>query len=140
MQMLYHAIMKFCVLTLWQQMDLSTGETRTRRLVGSMKQFRTIHTLLPFGQPWLKLMQIWIQLTRTGIHGFKCCVHNIAGLRLLFMLINLTFSNSRIWIICSGHVEAAIKSYKQALFLRPDFPEATCNLLHTLQVFLDWKN
>lgn len=36
--------------------------------------------------------------------------------------------------ICSGHVEAAIKSYKQALALRPDFPEATCNLLHTLQV------
>ena len=34
----------------------------------------------------------------------------------------------------SGHVESAIKSYKQALFLRPDFPEATCNLLHTLQV------
>jgi hypothetical protein len=38
------------------------------------------------------------------------------------------------WI--SGHVEAAIKSYKQALVLRADFPEATCNLLHTLQVFL----
>ena len=37
-------------------------------------------------------------------------------------------------MICSGHVEAAIKSYKQALLLRPDFPEATCNLLHTLQV------
>lgn len=37
---------------------------------------------------------------------------------------------------CSGHVELAIKSYKQALTLRPDFPEATCNLLHTLQVHL----
>lgn len=37
-------------------------------------------------------------------------------------------------ISCSGHVDAAIKSYKQALLLRPDFPEATCNLLHTLQV------
>jgi hypothetical protein len=35
----------------------------------------------------------------------------------------------------SGHVEAAIKSYEQALALRTDFPEATCNLLHTLQVF-----
>ncbi|KAI3742260.1 hypothetical protein L1987_59940 [Smallanthus sonchifolius] len=32
-----------------------------------------------------------------------------------------------------GHVEAAIKSYRQALAIRPDFPEATCNLLHTLQ-------
>lgn len=38
--------------------------------------------------------------------------------------------------ISSGHVEAAITSYKQALLLRPDFPEATCNLLHTLQVRL----
>jgi hypothetical protein len=37
---------------------------------------------------------------------------------------------------CSGHVETAIVSYKQALQLRPDFPEATCNLLHTLQVML----
>jgi hypothetical protein len=43
----------------------------------------------------------------------------------------------------SGHVEAAVKSYKQALILRPEFPEATCNLLHTLQVYiskiLDYK-
>lgn len=39
--------------------------------------------------------------------------------------------------MCSTHVEAAIKSYRQALLLRPDFPEATCNLLHTLQV--PWK-
>lgn len=36
----------------------------------------------------------------------------------------------------SGLVEAALKSYKQALALRPEFPEATCNLLHTLQVYL----
>ncbi|KAJ6296649.1 hypothetical protein OIU78_022384 [Salix suchowensis] len=34
----------------------------------------------------------------------------------------------------SGHVDAAIKSYRKALLLRPDFPEATCNLLHTLQL------
>jgi protein O-GlcNAc transferase len=41
---------------------------------------------------------------------------------------------------CSGHVETAIISYKQALQLRPDFPEATCNLLHTLQCVCDWEN
>lgn len=35
-------------------------------------------------------------------------------------------------------MEAAIKSYKQALHLRPEFPEATCNLLHTLQVMLQF--
>jgi protein O-GlcNAc transferase len=40
----------------------------------------------------------------------------------------------------SGHVEAAIKSYKQALVLRADFPEATCNLLHTLQCVCDWDD
>jgi hypothetical protein len=37
-------------------------------------------------------------------------------------------------------VEAAIKSYKQALMLRADFPEATCNLLHTLQCVCDWDD
>lgn len=47
-----------------------------------------------------------------------------------FRLIDL---NSRL-TLHSGHVEGAIKSYKQALLLRPEFPEATCNLLHTLQV------
>lgn len=52
------------------------------------------------------------------------------------LIISLTFRDSWTWIICSGHVEAAIKSYKQALALRPDFPEATCNLLHTLQVHI----
>ncbi|KAJ4946666.1 hypothetical protein NE237_005541 [Protea cynaroides] len=43
-------------------------------------------------------------------------------------------------MVCSGHVELAIKSYKQALLLRPDFPEATCNLLHTLQCVCDWED
>ncbi|KAK6793445.1 hypothetical protein RDI58_006898 [Solanum bulbocastanum] len=34
----------------------------------------------------------------------------------------------------SGNVEAAIKGYRQALMLCADFPEATCNLFHTLQM------
>ncbi|KAE8729898.1 Pentatricopeptide repeat-containing protein [Hibiscus syriacus] len=33
----------------------------------------------------------------------------------------------------SGDVETTVKSYKQALFFRPNFPEANCNLQHTLQ-------
>lgn len=36
-------------------------------------------------------------------------------------------------------MDEAIKSYKQALILRPDFPDATCNLLHTLQVYWEMK-
>ncbi|KAH0687947.1 hypothetical protein KY290_020117 [Solanum tuberosum] len=40
----------------------------------------------------------------------------------------------------SGNVEAAIKGYRQTLMLCPDFPEATCNLLYTLQRVCDWKN
>ncbi|CAN0892128.1 Probable UDP-N-acetylglucosamine--peptide N-acetylglucosaminyltransferase SEC [Linum grandiflorum] len=39
----------------------------------------------------------------------------------------------------SGHVEAAVKNYRQALVLRPDFPEATCNLVHTLQCVCIWE-
>ncbi|KAL5161445.1 putative UDP-N-acetylglucosamine--peptide N-acetylglucosaminyltransferase SEC [Glycine soja] len=37
-------------------------------------------------------------------------------------------------VTTSGHVEDAVKSYKQALILRPDFSELTYNLLHTLQL------
>ncbi|WMV48452.1 hypothetical protein MTR67_041837 [Solanum verrucosum] len=33
-----------------------------------------------------------------------------------------------------------IKSYRQALMLRPDFPRATCNLFHSLQCVCDWDN
>ncbi|CAN0903308.1 Probable UDP-N-acetylglucosamine--peptide N-acetylglucosaminyltransferase SEC [Linum grandiflorum] len=40
----------------------------------------------------------------------------------------------------SGHVEAAVKCYRQSLLLRPDFPEATCNLLHTLQCVCSWED
>ncbi|KAJ7978209.1 Tetratricopeptide repeat (TPR)-like superfamily protein [Quillaja saponaria] len=40
----------------------------------------------------------------------------------------------------SGHVEAAMNSYKKALLLRSDFPEATCNLLHTLQCVCSWED
>ncbi|KAG5614239.1 hypothetical protein H5410_014063 [Solanum commersonii] len=35
---------------------------------------------------------------------------------------------------------AYMTSYRQALMLCPDFPEATCNLLYTLQRVCDWEN
>ncbi|KAE8654401.1 hypothetical protein F3Y22_tig00117048pilonHSYRG00188 [Hibiscus syriacus] len=39
----------------------------------------------------------------------------------------------------SGDVEIIVKRYKQALFFRPNFPEATCNLLHILQCVRNWE-
>lgn len=66
MRMLYHAIMKFCASIRMQPMDLLIGETLIRRSVGLLKQFKIIYELLLSDQPWLKLMQIWHQLTRTG--------------------------------------------------------------------------
>ncbi|KAG9447181.1 hypothetical protein H6P81_013309 [Aristolochia fimbriata] len=47
--------------------------------------------------------------------------------------IFLSRKKPRLSLSQNGLVEAAIKSYTEALFLRPDLPEATCNLLHTLQ-------
>ncbi|PHT81058.1 hypothetical protein T459_14073 [Capsicum annuum] len=43
-------------------------------------------------------------------------------------------------ILCSDDVESAIKSYRQALMLCPDFPRATCLLLDALQCVCDWDN
>lgn len=40
----------------------------------------------------------------------------------------------------SGLSESAIQSYRHALLLRPNFPEAFCNLLHTLQCVCDWDD
>ncbi|XP_038890983.1 probable UDP-N-acetylglucosamine--peptide N-acetylglucosaminyltransferase SEC [Benincasa hispida] len=41
---------------------------------------------------------------------------------------------------CSALVEAFIKSYKQVLLLWPEFPEVTCNILHTLPCVCSWEN
>lgn len=131
--MLYLAIMKSFALILSQLMDSSTEATRSKRLVESVRQFRITYELLLFGQLCLRLMQIWHRLIKIGrLLLPTIIVHE--ELREVYNILLLLFKNSRFWIIFSGHVEAAIKSYKQALLLRPDFPEATCNLLHTLQV------
>ena len=34
----------------------------------------------------------------------------------------------------AGNISEAIQSYKTALKLKPDFPDAYCNLAHCLQV------
>lgn len=67
MQMQYLATMRFFALIHWQLMGLSIGGTHTKRLVESVKLFRTTYMLYLSGQLWLKLMQTWLQLTRIGM-------------------------------------------------------------------------
>lgn len=51
------------------------------------------------------------------------------GLHILpFAVIFICFQDS-------GNVPEAIQSYSTALKLKPDFPDAFCNLAHCLQVF-----
>lgn len=126
LQMLYLVTMKLSVLILWLLMHLSTGGIHIRRAEEWMKPFKITCEQLILSQPWLKLMQIWLQLTRTGMWYLNGVIFSSVEFYLCQYVELSSF--------CSGHVEAAIKSYKQALALRPDFPEATCNLLHTLQV------
>ena len=40
----------------------------------------------------------------------------------------------------SGNIPEAIQSYKTALKLKPDFPDAFCNLSHCLQIVCDWTD
>ncbi|PHT38128.1 putative UDP-N-acetylglucosamine--peptide N-acetylglucosaminyltransferase SEC [Capsicum baccatum] len=42
--------------------------------------------------------------------------------------------------MCSYDFEEAIKKYRHALMLRPDFPRATCKLPHSLQCVCGWDN
>lgn len=44
-----------------------------------------------------------------------------------FILINQFFQDS-------GNIPEAIQSYRTALKLKPEFPDAFCNLAHCLQV------
>lgn len=37
-------------------------------------------------------------------------------------------------------VYSLVQSYKTALKLKPDFPDAYCNLAHCLQIVCDWTN
>lgn len=125
MQRPYLATMKFYVLIQWLLMGLWIEEILIRRLEEWVRPSRTMLVLSTYDQIWLKHMLIWLQLIKTGK-----TVTNILIFASWNQLITMKHS------YCSGHVEAAIKSYKQALLLRADFPEATCNLLHTLQVWV----
>lgn len=40
----------------------------------------------------------------------------------------------------SGNIPDAIQSYSTALKLKPDFPDAFCNLAHCLQIICDWTD
>lgn len=40
----------------------------------------------------------------------------------------------------SGNIPDAINSYRTALKLKPDFPDAYCNLAHCLQIVCDWTD
>ena len=40
----------------------------------------------------------------------------------------------------SGNIPEAIQSYRTALKLKPDFPDAYCNLAHCLQIICDWND
>lgn len=40
----------------------------------------------------------------------------------------------------SGNIPEAIQSYRTALKLKPDFPDAYCNLAHCLQIVCDWTD
>lgn len=40
----------------------------------------------------------------------------------------------------SGNTPEAIQSYRTALKLKPDFPDAYCNLAHCLQIVCDWTD
>ena len=40
----------------------------------------------------------------------------------------------------AGAVPDAIQAYSTALKLRPDFPDAFCNLAHCLQIICDWTD
>ena len=63
---LQHATMRFSEQILWQLMALSIGEIHSRRQVELVKQSKIIFELFPSGQQWQKLMQIWLQLIKTG--------------------------------------------------------------------------
>ncbi|KAL7671437.1 hypothetical protein ACOME3_006335 [Neoechinorhynchus agilis] len=39
-----------------------------------------------------------------------------------------------------GDIDGAISSYRVAIRIRPDFPDAVCSLAHCLQVICDWSN
>lgn len=121
--------MKYSVLILWPPTVLWIEGTHWKKQAGLVRQFKIIWGLLQLDQPWLKPMQIWHMRIKTR----KCLSYlNYCKWKLY---LSRAYVLSSFFTFCRGLMELAIISYKQALQLRPDFPEVTCNLLHTLQVW-----
>ncbi|AWP12261.1 O-GlcNAc transferase variant 1 [Scophthalmus maximus] len=51
-----------------------------------------------------------------------------------------TVGNVHLLLCDSGNIPEAIASYRTALKLKPDFPDAYCNLAHCLQIVCDWTD
>lgn len=82
--------------------------------------------------------------------GFADAHSNLASIHkvrtLLFASITFKCSHGDSINIClmafqdSGNTSEAIQSYRTALKLKPDFPDAYCNLAHCLQIVCDWTD
>lgn len=58
----------------------------------------------------------------------------------LLLIINLLENPQASIHKDSGNIPEAIASYRTALKLKPDFPDAYCNLAHCLQIVCDWTD
>lgn len=68
---------------------------------------------------------IWLLFTRYHNFGFT---------------INRNWFSHKSLLQDSGNIPEAIQSYRTALKLKPDFPDAYCNLAHCLQIVCDWTD
>lgn len=82
--------------------------------------------------------RLWTSVPKSSIISLVCwIVALVAKARPIYPCIHY------FWCFVlqdSGNIPEAIMSYRTALKLKPDFPDAYCNLAHCLQIVCDWTD
>uniref|UniRef100_A0A673C9Q1 UDP-N-acetylglucosamine--peptide N-acetylglucosaminyltransferase 110 kDa subunit n=1 Tax=Sphaeramia orbicularis TaxID=375764 RepID=A0A673C9Q1_9TELE len=84
-----------------------------------------------------------VQLYRKALEinpAFADAHSNLASIHKVTKLPTKTLFCSLFNMVDSGNIPEAIASYRTALKLKPDFPDAYCNLAHCLQIVCDWTD
>uniref|UniRef100_A0A671LQ99 UDP-N-acetylglucosamine--peptide N-acetylglucosaminyltransferase 110 kDa subunit n=1 Tax=Sinocyclocheilus anshuiensis TaxID=1608454 RepID=A0A671LQ99_9TELE len=82
-----------------------------------------------------------------GCSGGAAVLHSSMNLEtwrihFLSVVFSVTLNSNCISLLSkdSGNIPEAIASYRTALKLKPEFPDAYCNLAHCLQIVCDWTD
>lgn len=128
--------LKDCLSTsrlLWQLLGGLSNNASKGMAVGSLEKSNMCFNRVMSTAKGSQLAMIQESCCQICLHFLNLMKPKHAKINSCFEILIL-YSNASFYFQDSGNIPEAIASYRTALKLKPDFPDAYCNLAHCLQV------